>query len=105
MGDRRELESRLRLILHHLLKWQVRPELRSPSWRNTLTEQRRQAEKLLKESPRLRPQVLELRNEAYPDAVRDAIHETGPRPQSFPADCPFTVEQILDQDYLPVDER
>jgi cell division protein FtsB len=102
--DRRELESRLRLILHHLLKWQIQPELRSPSWRNSLTEQRRQAEKLLKESPSLRLQVSELRNEAYPDAVRDAIHETGLRPQSFPAACPFTVEQILDHRYLPADE-
>jgi hypothetical protein len=101
--DRRELESRLRLILHHLLKWQVQPELRSPSWRHTLIEQRRQAEKLLKESPSLRPQVPELRHEAYPDAARDAVHETGLRLQAFPADCPFTVEQILDPGYVPED--
>jgi hypothetical protein len=101
--DRRELESRLRLILHYLLKWQVQPELRSPSWRNTLTEQRRQAEKLLKESPSLRPQVPELCSEAYLDAVRDAVHETGLRPQTFPADCPFNVAQILDPAYVPED--
>jgi Domain of unknown function DUF29 len=75
-----------------------------PKLGNGLTERRRQAEKLLKESPSLRPQVPELRSEAYPDAVRDAVHETGLRPQSFPADCPFTVEQILDQRYLPADE-
>jgi hypothetical protein len=103
--DRRELESRLRLILHHLLKWQVQPELRSPSWRNTLIEQRRQAEKLLKESPSLQPQVPALRDEAYPDAVRDTVHETGLRALAFPADCPFTIEQILDPAYLPDDER
>jgi hypothetical protein len=41
--DRRELESRLRRIIHHLLKWQVQPEGRGRSWRDTLTEQRRQA--------------------------------------------------------------
>jgi hypothetical protein len=48
--DRRELESRFRLVLHHLLKWQAQPGLRGRSWQSTLREQRRQAEKLLKES-------------------------------------------------------
>jgi hypothetical protein len=102
--DRRELESRLRLILHHLLKWQVQPELRSPSWRNTLIEQRLQGEKLLNESPSLRPQLPALRDEAYPDAVRDAVAETGLRARAFPVECRFTVEQILDPAYLPDDE-
>lgn len=102
--DRRKLESRLRRILHHLLKWQVQPGLRGPSWRSTLIEQRRQAEKLLGESPSLRSQLQELADEAYPDAVRDAIDETGLRPQTFATHCPFTVEQILDPEYLPDDE-
>jgi hypothetical protein len=102
--DRRELESRLRLILHHLLKWRVQPGLRGRSWRDTLIEQRRQAEKLLKESPSLRPQLRALSDEAYPDAVRDAVRDTGLRAQTFPTDCPFTAEQILDQQYVPEDE-
>ena len=102
--DRRELESRLRRILHHLLKWQVQPGLRGPGWRNTLIEQRRQAEKLLRESPSLRSHLRQLADEAYPDAVRDAVSDSGLRPQTFAADCPFTVEQILDPDYLPDDE-
>jgi Domain of unknown function DUF29 len=36
--ERRELESRLRLILHHLLKWQAQPGLRGRSWQSTLRE-------------------------------------------------------------------
>jgi Domain of unknown function DUF29 len=102
--DRRKLESRLRRILHHLLKWQVQPELRGRNWRDTLFEQRRQAEKLLRESPSLRPHLPALRDEAYPDAVRDAVGDTGFRARTFPAECPFTIEQILDQQYLPEDE-
>jgi hypothetical protein len=102
--DRRELESRLRLMLHHLLKWRVQPGLRGRSWQRTLIEQRRQAEKLLNESPSLRPQVPALIDEVYPDALADAIDETGLGPQTFPAECPFTVEQILDPQYLPDDE-
>jgi hypothetical protein len=101
--DRRELESRLRLILHHLLKWRVQPGLRGPGWQSTLREQRRQAAKLLKESPSLRPQLPALIEEAYPDARADALDETGLPLQNFPADCPFTVAQVLDAAYLPAD--
>ena len=102
--DRRELESRLRLILLHLLKWQAQPGLRGRSWQSTLREQRRQAEKLLKESPSLHPQLPALIEEAYADALADALDQTGLRPQAFPVDCLFTVEQILDPHYLPDDE-
>ena len=101
--DRRELESRLRRILHHLLKWRVQPGLRGGSWQSILRGQRRQAEKLLKESPSLQPQLPVLIDEAYPAARADALDETGLRPQAFPADCPFTLEQVLRQDYLPED--
>jgi Domain of unknown function DUF29 len=58
---------------------------------------------LLKESPSLRPQLLDLRDEAYPDALRDAVRDTGLRAQTFPAECPFTVAQILDPAYVPED--
>jgi hypothetical protein len=101
--DRRELEGRLRLILHHLLKWRAQPGLRGRSWQSTLREQRRQVEKLLKESPSLRPQLPALIHEAYPDALADTLDETGLPPQTFPAACPFSVPQILDLAYLPAD--
>ena len=101
--DRRELESRLRLILHHLLKWRVQPGLRGRSWQSTLREQRRQAAKLLEESPSLRPQLPALIDAAYPDALADALDDTGLPLQTFPADCPFTVAQVLDSAYVPAD--
>ena len=37
----RELESRLGVILLHLLQWQRQPELRGASWRKTLRAERR----------------------------------------------------------------
>ena len=101
--DRRDLESRLRLILHQLLKWRVQPGLRGRSWQSTLREQRRQAAKLLKESPSLRPQLPALIDAAYPDALTDALDDTGLPLQTFPADCPFTVAQVLDLAYVPAD--
>jgi hypothetical protein len=102
--DRRKLESRFRRILHHLLKWQAQPGLRGPSWRRTLSEQRRQVEKLLKESPSLRPQIAELIEAAYPDALTDAVDETGLRPQIFPVACPFAPDQVLNSGYFPEDD-
>ena len=53
--DRRELESRLAVVLLHLLKWQEQPALRGSSWRKTLRTQRREIRKLLQQSPSLRP--------------------------------------------------
>jgi hypothetical protein len=76
-------------------------ERRSRSWQSTLREQRRQTEKLLKESASLRSHLAALIDEAYPDALADALDETGLRPQAFPADCPFTVEQAQGLSYLP----
>ena len=62
--DRRKLESRLCVILLHLLKWQAQPALRGASWRKTLRTQRREIRKLLKQSPSLRRDIPELIRES-----------------------------------------
>jgi len=99
--DRRKLESRLCVIVLHLLKWQVQPTLRGPSWRKTLRTQRREIRKLLRQSPSLRPQVSELMRDAYPDAVKDAVDETSLPPDRFPVDCPYAPDDVLAEGYLP----
>jgi Domain of unknown function DUF29 len=99
--DRRELESRLCVILLHLLKWQIQPELRGASWRKTLRTQRREIRKLLKPSPSLRRQVSGLVLEAYPDAVKDAVDETGLPIDRFPVECPYAADHVLAEVYLP----
>jgi uncharacterized protein DUF29 len=57
-SDRRKLESRLCVVLLHLLKWQAQPALRGASWRKTLRTQRREIRKLLQQSPSLRRQCV-----------------------------------------------
>jgi hypothetical protein len=99
--DRRELESRLAVILLHLLKWQAQPSLRGSSWRKTLRTQRREIRKLLSQSPSLRREVPDMIREAYADAVKDAIDETGLHANAFPAACPHTLDEVLDEDHLP----
>jgi hypothetical protein len=99
--DRRKLESRLCMILLHLLKWQTQPALRGASWRKTLRTQRREIRKLLKQSPSLRRQVPELMREAYSDALKDAVDETGLPAGRFPVDCPYLPDDVLAEGYLP----
>ena len=100
-SDRRKLESRLCVILLHLLKWQAQPGLRGVSWRRTLRVQRREIRKVLNQSPSLRRQVPALVREAYPDAIKDAADETGLPSDRFPADCPYTPDEVLNETYFP----
>lgn len=102
--DRRELKSRLRVVLLHLLKWQAQPKLRGASWRKTLLTQRVEIRDLLQQSPSLRREVPGLIREAYADAVKEAIDETGLRADAFPGTCPYAPEDVLDEDHLPATE-
>jgi hypothetical protein len=100
-SDRREIESRLVVLLAHLLKWQVQIRLRSRSWSATIQEQRDRIQDLLGESPSLRPVVSSMRPALYTRARRVAADQTGLDEIAFPSECPFTPEQILSEDFLP----
>jgi hypothetical protein len=100
-NNRRELGSRLVVLLMHLLKWQFQPNRRSPGWATTVRDQRDEIEEILADSPSLRPAVRDALSANYKRARRKAIGETGFPDTTFPADCPFTPEQILAEDFLP----
>ena len=97
----RELESRLGVLLAHLLKWVYQPERRCNSWQATIEEQRRRIERLLRKNPSLKSKLAECFCDAYGDARLIAVRETGFNKNSFPSDCPFTLTQTLDDDYWP----
>lgn len=99
--DYRELESRLRLIVMHLLKWQFQPSQRSGSWKSTIRLQRAEVAGILSQSPSLRPRILDALRQVYPEALQNASDETGISPDSFPAACPYSVDQIIDPEYWP----
>jgi hypothetical protein len=100
-SDRRELKSPLEVLLQHLLKWQYQPERRSGSWRNTIDEQRHRLEDLLADSPSLKPYLAEVTAECYRRGRKAASNETGLPLNKFPIDCHYTIEQILDPEFLP----
>jgi hypothetical protein len=76
-------------------------KIRSASWSGIIREQRRKIGKLLRASPSLRPLIAQLAPEAYAEARDKASDETGLMEAVFPAECPFTPEQILSEDFLP----
>ena len=100
-SDKRELWSRLTIILVHLLKWKQQPEKRSRSWRSTLDDQRTEIRRLFRQSPSLRRDLAAAVEEVYPDAVRRAGIETGLPAETLPRQCPFTEHQILNDEFLP----
>src|SRR2546425_3545560 len=65
--DRREVFSRLVVLLSHLLIWEYQPDRRSGSWRVTILEQQRELRQLL-ESGTLRNHALAVLTDAYADA-------------------------------------
>lgn len=97
----RALDSRLTVLLAHLLKWQYQPERQGKSWRLTIEEQRYQIDRLLRKNPSLKPALEETLSETYPSAVRSAAKETDLEVDEFPAKCPWLIEQVLDSEFYP----
>jgi len=100
-SDRRELKSRLVVLVMHLLKWRHQPSARSRSWSATIDEQRLQIEGVLVESPSLRPMVPAMLSEAYAIAGARVIAETGLAEEAFPKACPFMPDEVLSRVFLP----
>jgi hypothetical protein len=108
-SERDELESRLVILLAHLLKWEYQyqtlsarwQEFKGDSWRSTIIEQRERIQKRLKKSPGLKSQLATIIAEAYADAIQLASKETRFPVSIFPAHCPYQIEQLIDEDYYP----
>jgi len=102
-SERRELQSRLQVLVCHLLKYQYQPERRGKSWLLTIGHQRDSIDRLLKQSPSLRALLdnAEELGDIYAKAVRDAVIETELDRHLFPSRCPYTIDQLLDGDFLP----
>jgi hypothetical protein len=100
-NEKRELLSRLILLIAHLLKWEFQPARRSASRERTIDEQRRQLYLILKDSPSLKYQFEEKIRESYKPAMKSAVKETSMKKTDFPDNCPYTPDQLLDEDFYP----
>ncbi len=92
--DRREVESRLITLLLHILKWEWQPEHRSRSWHGSILEQRQELDGLIGRGV-LRNHAEAVLAEVYQKAVARASTETGLPPADFPAECRYTLDEVL----------
>ena len=100
-SEKRALESRLTVLLQHLLKWQYQPVRRGRSWQLTIKIQRIEFLKVLRDNLGLKNGLEQLLVDAYLSAVIRASQETGLDENVFPEHCPWAMADIIRQDFYP----
>lgn len=103
-SERRGIASQLTRLLLHLLKWQYQPQRRSDSWLDSITDARTQIELTIEDSPSLKSYPAEQLETSYQRARRQAAQQTKIEIAVFPEQCPYSLEQILADDWLPESE-
>lgn len=99
--EKRELVNRLAVLLLHLLKWQYQPERRGKSWRFSVVEQRYRLSDHLEDNPSLKSGIDQAIAHAYRFALIDALRETDLPEGTFPNECPWTFQQLMDDQFWP----
>jgi hypothetical protein len=107
--DRHELISHLKILIAHLLKWEYQLQQltdrwnswQGGSWQATIIEQRDQIVSQLELSPSLKNELAQAVEKAYPNAVKIAAKETQLAKSTFPPICPYTLDQLLNEDFYP----
>jgi hypothetical protein len=92
--DRREVYSRLVVLMAHLLKWEHQPDRQCGSWRGTIREQRREL-RLLLDSRTLRNHAEAVLADAYADARGQAADEAEVGVEMFPEACGWGLDELL----------
>jgi Domain of unknown function DUF29 len=98
---KRELTSRLIVLLLHLLKWQHQPSLRGNSWRLTIKGQRVSLRQHLRDNPSLKSYLDQAMADAYDSASIEAERETGLATETFPPTSPFSFDQAISDEFWP----
>src|SRR5271166_2463730 len=99
--EKRELISRLTILLMHLLKWRRQPAGRGNSWRLSITNARHEIADLLDDNPSLKTVIDDVTASAYRYARRKAAIEMGLDEDAFPAQCPWSFAEAMDAGFWP----
>ena len=101
-SEKRELRSRLEVLLAHLLKWRFQPKRRSKSWQATIAVQRVKLRRQLRDNPGLKPAVPDLLAEAYDTARIEVAGRLSTAEESqLPPSCPWSFEQVMAENFQP----
>ena len=101
--DKRELFSRMIILLTHLIKWQYQPELRCGSWGGSIRTQRREIHLILADSPSLNKRIIEINQDEkmFKKVLKDVVKDTGLLIENLPVSNPYQLEDVLNEDYYP----
>lgn len=102
-SEQRELESRMAVLLAHLLKWSVQPQRRGSSWTATIRTQREGIKRRLRKTPSLKASLSDADwwADAWDDARSQASAETQIPFDRLPKTCPWSVEQVVSEEFFP----
>ena len=99
--EKRELVSRLTVLLLHLLKWQRDPKGRGDSWPLSIADARDEIADLLADNPSLKAVLDDVTASAYRYARRKAAVETDLAEDAFPSHCPWSFAEATDEGFWP----
>ena len=102
--EKRSLASFLKLLIHHLLKWQYQSTHRTISWELTIINCRQDIGDILEDSPSLEQLLPTILDKAYTNGLINAIKETGISRDNFPKTSPWTFKQIMDDAFWPEED-
>jgi hypothetical protein len=103
-SERRAIVSQLVRLLLHLLKWKYQPQRRSDGWLDSITDARTQIQLTIQDSPSLKNYPAEQLDLAYQRGRIQAAKQTGLDVSRFPVGCPFSLDLVLNEDWLPDEE-
>lgn len=105
MGKRHlsKLDRHLTKLLTHLLKWQYQPQKQEygHSWENSIRAHRKQAKDMMEKYPSLEAKVVDDWGDTFESAIEYAVIDTDMAKADFPNICPWTFDQIMEEDWLP----
>ena len=93
-SDFKAFVGAIRIVLIHMLKWDVQTDLRSASWATSIRSHREQMMDELEKSPSYKSRVGEAIQKAYRRARVVASDQTGLPIKTFPEVCPFSWDDI-----------
>jgi hypothetical protein len=93
-----KLESALRVLLLHLLKWDHQPDQRTRSWVLSIKAQRIELDDVIGDNPGLKSRIDEAIARGYRKARIEAARETGLDEDRFPKQCPYGWDDVVSRE-------
>jgi hypothetical protein len=94
-----KLESALRVLMLHMLKWDHQPAQRSRSWALSIKAQRIELDDVLGDNPGLKPRIGEAIARGYRKARLEAARDTGLDEKQFPERSPYSWDDIVSREF------